>query len=96
MTCSVFNLTKHYNKKPTNLHRLASCTSPHRPTPFRHFQYLIRVKEKLRTHSKQAEVCQVIDVQTWLNLVISLKIIFELELVGKSKSLNLTWFGLIN
>ena len=35
-------------------------------------------------------------VQAWLELVTSLKIVFELELVGKPKSLSLAWFGLIN
>ena len=34
--------------------------------------------------------------QAWLELVTSLKIMFELELVGKSKSLRLAWLGLIN
>ena len=33
-------------------------------------------------------------VQAWLELMISLKIIFELELVGKLKSLKLAWVKL--
>jgi len=35
-------------------------------------------------------------VQTWLELVTSLKIVFELKLVRKPKSLSLAWLGLIN
>ena len=34
--------------------------------------------------------------RVWFELVISLKIIFELKLIGKPKSLSLTWLGLIN
>ena len=35
-------------------------------------------------------------VRVWLELVTSLKIVFELEFVGKPKNLSLTWFDLIN
>ena len=34
--------------------------------------------------------------QAWLELVRSLKVVFELELVGKPKRLSLAWPGLIN
>ena len=40
---------------------------------------------------------EITKAQAWLELVTSLKIVFKLELklVGKPKSLNLAWLGLI-
>ena len=65
--------------------------------------WLVKKNQKLDLVGgcKRAELCRVVYVQVWLDkknqnleLVTSLKIVFELELVGKPKSLSSAWLGL--